>query len=179
MTTTPTIRYYARFTNTTAKGAKVPKYSAIYQAGYYPPMEQLVGRDGYVSVYLQEKRETQTKSSTPKMSLQAKGSLNLTGLKDYFVDGKLSGFAYGYPYDRPTYGKGEKPNPLYDYKNDGFLFVIHQDGSNTADLTPTMIEMLVIEGGKTLISSYCKMLAMGGFNEVLDELRRQAQDDDV
>lgn len=179
MTTTPTIRYYARFTNTTAKGAKVPKYSAIYQAGYYPPMEQLVGRDGYVSVYLQEKRETQTKSSTPKMSLQAKGSLNLTGLKDYFVDGKLSGFAYGYPYDQPTYGKGEKTNPLYDYKNDGFLFVIYQDGSNTADLTPTMIEMLVIEGGKTLIASYCKMLAMGGFNEVLDELRRQAQDDDV
>lgn len=32
------------------------------------------------------------------MRLQAKNSLNFTGLKDYFVDGKLSGFAYGYPW---------------------------------------------------------------------------------
>lgn len=179
MTATPTIRYYARFTNTTAKGAKVPKYSAVFQAGYYPPMEQLVGRDGYVSVYLQEKRETQTKSSTPKMSLQAKGSLNLTGLKDYFTDGKLSGVAYGYPFDQPTYAKGKKPNPLYEYKNDGFLFVIHQDESNPTDLTPTEIEMLVVEGGKTLIASYCKMLVMGGFDEVLGELRQQAQKGNV
>ena len=36
-------------------------------------------------------------ANVPAMRLQAKDSLNFTGLKDYFIDGKLSGFAYGYP----------------------------------------------------------------------------------
>ena len=170
---TPNVRYYAKMVNTTQKGKKTPKYTITAQAGYYPPMELLRGRDGQISMNLMEKLKEG--DNVPSMRLQAKNSLNFTGLKDYFQDGKLSGFAYGYPLDKPTYSKDEKPNPFFDYKQDGFLFLIEQDEKDPTDLTPTSIELIVLEGAKVLISAYCKQLVMGGFDEVLQALREQAQ----
>ena len=113
--------------------------------------------------------------NVPSMRLQAKGSLNFTGLKEWFENGKLSGFAYGYPSNKPTYSKDNKPNPFYDYRNDGYLFVVHQDQSNPENIIPTEIELIVLEGAKVLISSYCKLLVIGGFNEALENLRKQAK----
>ncbi len=170
---TPNIRYYAKMVNTTQKGKKTPKYTITAQAGYYPPMELLRGRDGQISMNLTEKLKDG--ENVPSMRLQAKNSLNFTGLKDYFQDGKLSGFAYGYPLDKQTYSKDEKPNPFYDYKQDGFLFLIEQDEKDPTNLTPTSIELVVLEGAKVLISAYCKQLIMGGFDEALQALREQAQ----
>ena len=170
---TPNVRYYAKMVNTTQKGKKTPKYTITAQAGYYPPMEQLRGRDGQISMNLMEKLKEG--DGVPSMRLQAKNSLNFTGLKDYFQDGKLSGFAYGYPLDKPTYSKDEKPNPFFDYKQDGFLFLIEQDEKDPTNLTPTSIELVVLEGAKVLISAYCKQLVMGGFDEALQALREQAQ----
>ena len=170
---TPNVRYYAKMVNTTQKGKKTPKYTITAQAGYYPPMELLRGRDGQISMNLMEKLKDG--DNVPSMRLQAKNSLNFTGLKDYFQDGKLSGFAYGYPLDKPTYSKNEKPNPFFDYKQDGFLFLIEQDEKDPTNLTPTSIELVVLEGAKVLISAYCKQLVMGGFDEALQALREQAQ----
>ena len=170
---TPNVRYYAKMVNTTQKGKKTPKYTITAQAGYYPPMELLRGRDGQISMNLMEKLKEG--DNVPSMRLQSKNSLNFTGLKEYFQDGKLSGFAYGYPLDKPTYSKDEKPNPFFDYKQDGFLFLIEQDEKDPTNLTPTSIELVVLEGAKVLISAYCKQLVMGGFDEVLQALREQAQ----
>ena len=170
----PNIRYYAKLVNTTQKGKKTPKYTIIEQAGYYPPMEQLRGKDGLISMNLMP-QSREDKSSTPPMRLQAKNSLNFTGLKDYWIEGCLSGFAYGYPLDKPTYSKDEKPNPFYEYKEDGFLFKIDQDDSNPTNPTPTGFELVVLEGAKVLVSTFCKMLAMGGFDDALAALRKQAQ----
>lgn len=170
---TPNIRYYAKMVNTTQTGKKTPKYTIAAHAGYYPPMEQLKGRDGQISVNLMEKlREGE---NVPSMRLQAKNSLNLTGLKEYFKDGKLSGYAYGYPLDKPTYSKKEKPNPFYEYKQDGFLFLIHQDEQAPENQVPTSLELIVLEGARVLISAYCKQLVMGGFKEALEQLREQAK----
>ena len=170
---TPNIRYYAKMVSTTQKGKKIPKYTITTQAGYYPPMKLLRGRDGQISMNLMEKLKEG--DNVPSMRLQAKNSLNFTGLKDYFQDGKLSGFAYGYPLDKPTYSKDEKPNPFFDYKQDGFLFLIEQNEKDPTNLTPTSIELVVLEGTKVLISAYCKQLVMGGFDEALQALREQAQ----
>lgn len=170
---TPNIRYYARMTNTTQKGKKTPKFTILGQCGYYPPMEQLRGKDGLISMYLMPQSQEE-KSSTPPMRLQAMKSLNFTGLKDFWVEGKISGFAYGYPFDKPTYSKDEKPNPFHDYKDDGFLFIFHYDEQDPTNLTPISIELIVLEGAKVLIGAYCKMLAMGGFDEALAALRKQA-----
>lgn len=170
---TPNVRYYAKMVNTTQKGKKTPKYTITAQAGYYPAMALLRGRDGQISMNLMEKLKEG--DNVPSMRLQAKNSLNFTGLKDYFQDGKLSGFAYGYPQDKQTYSKDEKPNPFFDYKQDGFLFLIEQDEKDPTNLTPTSIELVVLEGAKVLISAYCKQLVMGGFDEALQALREQAQ----
>ena len=167
----PNIRFYARMLNTTQKAT--PKFTIVGAVGYYPPMELLRGRDTKVSMNLMEKLKEG--ENVPSMRLQAKGSLNFTGLKEWFVNGRLSGFAYGYPSNKPTYSKDNKPNPFYDYRNDGYLFVVHQDQSNPENLIPTEIELIVLEGAKVLISSYCKQLVIGGFNEALENLRKQAK----
>lgn len=87
----------------------------------------------------------------------------------------MSGFAYGYPMDKQTYSKDNKINPFYEYKEDGFLFIIHPDENNPKNLVPVSIEVIVLEGAKVLISQYCKQLEMGGFNEELKRLRELAQ----
>lgn len=170
---TPDICYYAKMVNTTKKGNKTPKYTITAKTGYYPPMEQLKGRDGQISMNLMEKLKEG--DNVPSMRLQAKNSLNFTGLKEYFQDGKLSGYAYGYPLDKPTYSKDEKANPFFDYKQDGFLFLIQQDEKDPTNLIPTAIELIVLGGAKVLVGAYCKQLVMGGFDEALQALRERAQ----
>ena len=168
---TPNIRFYARMLNTTQKAT--PKFTIVGAVGDYPPMELLRGRDNKISMKLMEKSKEGI--HVPSARLQAKGSLNFTGLKEWFVNDKLSGFAYGYPSNKPTYSKDNKPNPFYDYRNDGYLFVVHQDQSNPENIIPTEIELIVLEGARVLISAYCKQLVMGGFNEALNDLRKQAK----
>lgn len=174
----PNIRYYARLEDCTGNG-KTPKYVITAQAGYYPPMDEIIGRDGKISMYLQVSKDSGSKKdNAPAMKLQAKNSLNFTGLKDYFVNGRLSGFAYGYPLAVKTYSSKQKPNPFFAYKDDGFLFIVHQDqtaATETEKIKPSCIELVVLEGAKVLISSYCKMLQMGGFDEALAALREQAK----
>ena len=167
---TPNVRYYAKMVNTTQKGKKTPKYTITAQAGYDPPMELLRGRDGQISMNLMEKLKEG--DNVPSMRLQSKNSLNFTGLKDYFADGKLTGYAYGYPLSTATYGKNEKPNPFYEYSKDGFLFKVCQNDPNS--VKPTQIELIVLDNAKPLIASYCKMLQQGGFDEALQLMRKQA-----
>ena len=157
---TPNIRYYAKMEDCTGSG-KIPKYVITTEAGYYPPMEKITGRDGKVS-----------------MKLQAKNSLNFTGLKEYFINGKLSGYAYGYPLADKNYSKDKKSNPFFEYRDDGFLFIIHQDKTATTtkdQIKPDIIELIVLEGAKVLIASYCKQLMIGGFDEAIKALREQAK----
>lgn len=172
---TPNIRYYAKMEYDTST-QKTPKYVIKAEAGFYEPMEHIKGRNGFVSMYLMEKLKDG--ANVPSMRLQAKDSLNFTGLKDYFVDGKLSGFAYGYPLADEVYSSKKKGNPFYQYRNDGFLFILHQDktAATTPDqIRPTFIELIVLEGAKVLIPSYCKQLTMGGFDEAINLLREQAK----
>ena len=170
---TPNIRFYALMVNSTQAGKSTPKYTITAQAGYYPPMEQLRGRDKQISMnLLNQSREDN--SSTPPMKLQAKNSLNFTGLKDLWREGVMSGFAYGYPLDKQTYSKDNKINPFYEYKEDGFLFIIHPDDKDPNNLIPVSIELIVLERAKVLISAYCKQLEMGGFDGALQSLRLQA-----
>lgn len=172
----PTIKFYGRLDYNPMSG-KSAKYTLTCIWGDYPPLVGLKGRDSMVSMYLLPKREGQS-SNCPQMHLQAKGSLNLSGLKDYFINGKLSGFAFGFPPSTPTYSSKAKPNPFYpSYTEDGFLFVVHQDKeapTSAEQQRPDYIELLVLDGCKVLIGSYCKQLSAGGFDEILNVLRRDS-----
>ncbi len=165
---TPNICYYALME--LVKGTKTPKYVITRQAGTYKPMDELKGRDGKVSMYLLE-QSREEKSSTPPIRLQAAKSLNFTGLKDYWIEGKMSGYAHGCPLDKPTYGRDEKINPFFEHKDDGFLFIVHKDES---DVNPNSIELLVLPDVGKMIGAYCKQLVMGGFDEALALMRKQA-----
>lgn len=168
---TPQIKYYAQMC--LQDGTKTPKYTITKAVGFMPEMEQLRGKDGRISFYLTEKlREGE---NVPSMRLQGKNSLNVTGLKEWFADGgKLSGYAYGYPLSTQTYSSKNRPNPLYPCKSDGFLFLVSEPGEQ-GGVTPKAIEMLVLTGAKSLVAAFCKMLAVGGFDEALRQLREQAQ----
>ena len=171
----PTIKFYGRL-DYNIKSGKSPKYVLVRAWGDYRPMNKLKGRDSMVSMYLLPKREGQS-SNCPQMHLQCKGSLNLSGLKDYFINGKLSGFAFGFPPSTPTYSSKNKPNPFFLNKEDGFLFIVHQDKeapTSAEQQRPNYIEFLVLDGCKCLIGSYCKQLSAGGFDEVLKVLRRDS-----
>lgn len=168
------VKYYARM-DYNPKSGKTPKYTITAQYGFMPELDALKSKDGSINMYLMNKLKDG--SNVPTKRLQARNSLNFTGLKDYFVDGKISGFAYGYPPSTPTYSSKDKPNPFYTCKNDGFLFVIHFDEKEQPEdeaIKPTSIELLVLAGAKVMIPTYCKQLVMGGFDEVLAQMRQQA-----
>lgn len=172
----PTIKFYGRL-DYNPKSGKSPKYTLTRMWGSYPPLNELKGRDSMVSMYLLPKREGQS-SNCPQMHLQCKGSLNLSGLKDYFINGKLSGFAFGFPPSTPTYSSKAKPNCFYpSYTEDGFLFLVHQDKeapTSAEQQRPDYIELLVLDGCKVLVGSYCQQLMLGGFDEILKALRRDS-----
>lgn len=170
----PSIKYYAKF-GYDQKSGKTPKYTMEKAAGYLPEFDALKGKNGKVNLYLMSKREGQS-IDAPAMSLQAvKNGLNLTGLKDYYLDGKISGIAYGYPPQEPTFSAKAKANPLYSCKNDGYLFIFEFSEKREGEaIIPISFELIVIDGGKVLISAYAKMLQMGGFDEALTALREQA-----
>ena len=67
-----------------------------------------------------------------------------------------------------------KTNPFYEYKQDGYLFMVYQDKKDPTNIIPTSIELVVLEDAKVLISAYCKQLKMGGFDEALAALRLQS-----
>lgn len=169
----PNVVYYAKMVYSTAEGKKTPKYTIVSQYGYYPPMEQLRGRDGNISMNLMNKLKDS--ANVPSMRLQAKNSLNFTGLKELFRDGELSGYAYGYPNDEATYGKENKPNPFYEYKEDGFLFIMEADKDNTDNLLPVAIELIVLRNAKPVISGWFDGLVSGHFDADLCVLREGAE----
>lgn len=172
----PTIRYYARM-DYDPESKETPKYVVAAETGSYPPMGAIIGRNGKVTMRLKRKRNYRI--GQPELELEAKNSLNFTGLKFSFVGGKLSGYAYGNPHQKPTYSKHNKPNPFFDYRQDGYLFIVHGNKQATTDeekAIPSCIELLVLAGAKKTVEWWCTSLRLGGFNDELKRLRAQAKE---
>ena len=111
------------------------------------------------------------------MYLQAKGNLNLTGLKDLFVGGHMSEYAYGNPPKAVTYGsKKPRLNPLIKYVADGFLFIFQyplEVRLNEVE-RPLSFEMIWLEGAGLMIPQHSKRLEMGDYKEILRKCREEA-----
>lgn len=91
-------------------------------------------------------------------------SLNLSSI--YIEDMDCPEIGYGYPNSKRLLSNGS-PNPLFPYRNDGYLFLLNKDYSE--------IELLVISDGRNLISSYYQKMIDGGFDEKIREMRQQAK----
>jgi hypothetical protein len=168
------VKFYARF-DFSQDSKKTPKYTMSLQAGDCPEMQDLRGRDEKISMYLMQSRDSGcTKDNAPEMRLQAKDAFNFTGLK-FINEGQIPRYAYGNPLPTKTYSSREKPNPMYNYRDDGYLFEFHyKENAGTTQLQPDYFELLIIRGGKTMIPNYCKQLSMGYFDDVLKSMRKQA-----
>lgn len=155
--------------DTSKDGMKTPKYTIVKELGFYPAIQKLVGRDGKISMYL--KPQINENKVCPPLRLQAKNSLNFTGLKGYYLDGKPSGFAWGYPPFGQTYSKDNKVNPFSKVSDDCFLFLVHM---NEAYTKPKQIELFVLSGCKNIGSLLFNQLKGGGFDDDLRVMRNKA-----
>lgn len=165
----PVVRYYARFGR--CEGYKTPKYTATEQSGFYPPMLELAGRDGFISLFLLVSAETGSSVAAPTMRLMGSHSFNFTGLRGFMSSGRLTGYAYGEPCRGETYGRMKpRPNPFRRYSDDCFLFIMHGDSGGT----PTGFELIVLAGARALAAAYCKQLASGELSGLVSELRASA-----
>jgi hypothetical protein len=90
--------------------------------------------------------------------------LNLSSI--YIEDMDCPEIGYGYPNAKRLLKNGS-PNPLFPYRNDGYLFLMNRDLSE--------IELFVIPDGRNLISSYYQKMIDGGFDEQIGEMRKQAK----
>ncbi|MCM1079689.1 MAG: hypothetical protein NC116_09025 [Clostridium sp.] len=173
----PQMRYYARLTGSTA--STPPRYTITESIGYYEPMEALRGSDGQISFFLFSTADSGHVAFTrPALRLEGRSSLNLTGLKMVFADGGITGYAYGYPLERTTYGKEGRRNPFHKYRHDCFLFVLHYSAPEEAEGHPCIpdgLEMLVMRGAKASRPSYIGQLAAGGFDGDLEFCRKTVE----
>jgi hypothetical protein len=104
------------------------------------------------------------KKRIAEWSLTSK-SINLSSI--YIEDIERSEIGYGYPNPHKYIGKMKQPNPLFDFRNDGYLFMMNKDLSE--------LELFIVQDGRNLIRSYYQKLKDGGFDTEIRELRNQAK----
>lgn len=160
----------------TRKGIATPRkqlrFDLVSMYGYWEALVKLRNYKGLLFMYLipTEKNEYRKQDgTTPEYYLQctpAKSkAINFSGIRFLYTDGKETAFASGEPSDRAKL-KGGIDNPMYNQRNDGFLFLFSQDMER--------LEILIIDGARNLIDAYRKQLSCGGFDEVLNDMRRNA-----
>lgn len=148
--------------------AKIPRYDCIRFAGYYKGIEPFMNKKGMFNLYLTRANELVNAPDERRADyvLQS-NSMNFSSLYP-LLNPELGGFAWGEPNNKKSIGKKEpKPNPMYNFRNDGYLFVINPDY--------TKIELLIIENGRYTIQGYLKQLASGEFAEALKQMRAAAK----
>jgi hypothetical protein len=84
----------------------------------------------------------------------------------YIDDLDYPEIGYGYPNANRLLSNGSQ-NPLFEYRNDGYLFVMNKEYSE--------IELLIVPDGRNLISSYYQKLIDGGFDDELSILRQDSK----
>lgn len=131
-------------------------------AGGYKGLTNFVNNKGQLFFYKTPCRDFISADSKrlAEWSLTGNG-LNLSSI--YIDDLDFPEIGYGYPNANRLLSNGSK-NPLFEFRNDGYLFLINKDYSE--------IELLIIPDGRNLISSYYQKLIDGGFDDEVRELRQ-------
>lgn len=166
------------YKNVTRKGVttlrKQPRYDLTMLAGYWSALNKLKNHKGqlFFNLIPTDKNEYRKQDgTTPEYYLQVtpagSKSINFSGIRFLYENGKEKVFASGEPSDREKL-KGGVINPMYEQRNDAFLFVFSKNMER--------LEILVVENGRLLIDAYRKQLASGGMDEALQALRGQAKE---
>lgn len=134
-------------------------------AGNYKGLTNFVNHKGQLFFYKTPCRDfvnTDCKRLA-EWSLTGNG-LNFSSI--YIDDLDCPEIGYGYPYASRILSNGNQ-NPLFEFRNDGYLFLINKNYSE--------IELLIIPDGRNLISSYYQKLIDGGYDDELASLRKEAK----
>ena len=171
------MRQLNEYKNVTRKGVtaprKQPRYDLTLMAGYWSSLDALKNYKGRIFFNLIPTESNQYRKqdgTVPEYYLQvmpAKSkSINFSGIRFQYQDGKKLMFASGEP-SKEKELKGGVVNPMYENRNDGFLFLFSNDMEQ--------LEIIIIENGRTLIDAYRKQLSLGGLDKHLEQLRKQAK----
>jgi hypothetical protein len=133
--------------------------------GGYKGLKPLHNHKGQFYLYLTNSGHFVNTDSRrkPEWSLTQSG-YNLTSI--YLEDFDFPQYGYGYPYSERVMGNGSE-NPLYHFRNDGYLIIMNADRSE--------LELLVIPDSRNMISSYYNLMLDGELDEVIAQLRAGAK----
>lgn len=134
-------------------------------AGNYKGLTNFVNHKGQLFFYKTACRDFVNTDSKrlAEWSLTGNG-LNFSSI--YIDDLDYPEIGYGYPNAKRHLSNGSF-NPLFEFRNDGYLFLMNKDYSE--------IELLIIQDGRNLISSYYQKLIDGGYDDELLSLRQLAK----
>jgi len=133
--------------------------------GGYKGLTNFVNSKGQLFFYKTPAREFVTTDSKrlAEWSL-TNGSKNLSSI--YIEDLDCPDIGYGYPNSKTSLSNGS-PNPLFRFGNDGYIFLLNPDLSE--------VEIIVIQEGRNLITSYYQKMIDGGLEDELRNLRQRAK----
>ena len=133
--------------------------------GGYNGLTNFVNNKGMLFFYLTQARDFVSADSKRIADYSlTNGSINLTSI--YIEDLDYPHYGYGTPNAKRQLSNGDE-NPLFQYRNDGYLFVLNPDYSK--------IELFVLPGGRNLITAYYQKLIDCGLDDEIDLLRKQAK----
>jgi hypothetical protein len=159
--------------------AKIPRLDVTAQAGYYKPLEALKNHKGmiYLNLMGTDGLINSTDRRRADVWLQCRAG-NFSSIFTLDLGNENVIVAYGNPADE-KYFKPQKvktkdgvktvprPNPFYENRADGFLFIAAPDYSK--------IEIIIVPNGRYHIQSICKEYADEKLNGILTVLRAAAQ----
>jgi hypothetical protein len=141
------------------------RLDCIQYSGNYTGLLSFVNSKGQLFFYLTPARGFISSDSkrVADWSL-TNNSQNLSSI--YIEDLDYPNLGFGYCNANPLLLNGQ-PNPMFEYRFDGYLFQVCPDYS--------VIELLVIPGGRNLIRLHYKKLIDGGYDAEIRTLRDEVR----
>jgi len=132
--------------------------------GGYKGLDDFVNNKGQLFFY---KTLCKDFVNTDSKRLSEWSLTNVFNLSSIYIDDiDFPEIGYGYPNANRLLKDGSQ-NPLFKFRNDGYLFLMNKDYSE--------IELIVIPDGRNLISSYYQKMIDGGFDDEVKQLRQEAK----
>lgn len=142
------------------------RLDCISYAGNYKGLTFFVNKQNQLSLYKSPARDI-VNTHCKRVAEWTLTNNNLNFSSIYIENFDCPEFGYGYPNKNPFIGKERRANPLFEFSNDGYLFIVNKDY--------TEIEILIIADGRNLISYYYQKLIDGHFDNELKELRKHSK----
>ena len=135
---------------------------SFYNENNYKGMTYFVNNKGHMHFYKSPARKIcNSDLKRQAVWMLTNKSINLSSIFVELVE--YPQYGYGNPPHQKVLGKGYKPNPLFAFRNDLYLFIINADYSE--------IELIIVPEQKNLWNTYYFKLIQGELNEIIQNLR--------